>query len=81
MGPRLTTCERVDIILRHGKYDNTSYVCKELERKYCKPAPERKTALKLIKRFKQYGSIADNIRSGKFMSGFDSVRDSKFSPA
>ena len=81
MAPRLTTCKRVDIILFHGKYDNISYVCKEFKRKYNKPAPARNTVLELKKRFKQSGSLADNVRSGKLMCDFDSVCDSKFSPA
>ena len=71
MAPRLSTCEKVDIILLYGRCNSIGYVCKEFERKYNKPAPARKSVLELIKKFKQSGSVADKKRSGKFICSFD----------
>lgn len=62
---RLTTVERVDIIVFFAKYESLSTVQRVFAEKYGKVPPQRETISNLVKKFKATGSVMDASRKGK----------------
>lgn len=68
MSSRLTTEERIQIVLLFGKYESFSEVQRQWANHFSSQAPDRRTISGIVAKFKQTGSVLDLPRSGRSRS-------------
>ena len=66
MPNRLTTQEKVNLILQYGRYESATAMQRHYSLQTEREAPSRKAILSLVKRFKKTGSVGNLKSTGKF---------------
>jgi hypothetical protein len=65
MTEEITTEERIEIVLMYGKYENSTEVYRQLKKRSSSQPPSTRAIQKLVKKFKETGSVHDRDKSGR----------------